>query len=242
MFRKILITGGAGFLGYHLAKHFNNSGIHVCVADNFSRGVRDRHFLDLIEDGDLSFSDLDLLDEKAIINLGDDFDVIFHLAAIIGVRHVTEKPYEVLSNNCRMLENVITLARTQKNLTRLLFASTSEVYAGTLPHFDLRLPTPEDTPLARTDFVGSRTSYMLSKIMGECLLHYSGVPFTIFRPHNVFGPRMGLSHVIPEQLRNAYFAQPGEALPVFSPRHRRTFCFVDDAVKVGFHFFWMRSF
>ena len=64
------------------------------------------------------------------------------------------------------------------------------------------------------------------------MVQHSGVPFTIFRPHNIYGPRMGLAHVIPEQLRNAFNAAPGDAIPVFSPEHRRAFCFIDDAVEI----------
>jgi nucleoside-diphosphate-sugar epimerase len=73
---------------------------------------------------------------------------------------------------------------------------------------------------------------MLSKIMGEAMVQHSGVPFTIFRPHNIYGSRMGLAHVIPEQLKNAFDAAPGDAIPVFSPEHKRAFCFVDDAVEM----------
>jgi nucleoside-diphosphate-sugar epimerase len=73
---------------------------------------------------------------------------------------------------------------------------------------------------------------MLSKIMGEAMVQHSGVPFTIFRPHNIYGSRMGLAHVIPEQLKNAFDASSGDAIPVFSPEHKRAFCFVDDAVEM----------
>ena len=64
------------------------------------------------------------------------------------------------------------------------------------------------------------------------MVQHSGVPFTIFRPHNIYGPRMGLAHVIPEQLKNAFDAAPGDAISVFSPEHKRAFCFVDDAVEI----------
>lgn len=232
MYKKILITGGVGFLGFHLANYFSNVGHNVCMADNLSRGVRDQQFLDLISKRNLSFADVDLLDLKETLKVGTDFDLIFHLAAIIGVKHVTQNPYEVLANNTRMVENVISLTRAQKDCSRLLFSSTSEVYAGTLRYFDLILPTPENTPLAVTDLAESRTSYMLSKIMGECLVQHSGVPFTIFRPHNIYGPRMGMAHVIPEQLKKAFCAQSGDTVTVFSPDHRRAFCFVDDAVAM----------
>ena len=64
------------------------------------------------------------------------------------------------------------------------------------------------------------------------MVQHSGVPFTIFRPHNIYGPRMGLAHVIPEQLKKAFDAYPGDTIPVFSPEHKRVFCFIDDAVEM----------
>ncbi len=232
MTQRILITGGAGFIGFHLAKHLKSAGYEVCLADNHVRGVRDPDFLELISDSRVASVEIDLLDSSETMSLGEDFDVIFHLAAIIGVRHVQERPYDVLVHNTRMLENVISLAQTQQPSCRLLFASTSEIYAGTLKHFGLSIPTSEETALTVTALDLPRTSYMLSKIMGEAMVQHSGVPFTIFRPHNIYGPRMGLAHVIPEQLRNAFDAHPGDAISVFSPMHKRAFCFVDDAVEM----------
>ncbi len=232
MTQRILITGGAGFIGLHLARHLKNAGHEVCLADNHVRGVRDPDFLELISDSRVTSIELDLLDSSETMSLGEGFDVIFHLAAIIGVRHVQARPYDVLVHNTRMLENVISLARLQQPSCRLLFASTSEVYAGTLRNFGLPIPTSEDAALTVAPLNLPRTSYMLSKIMGEAMVQHSGVPFTIFRPHNIYGPRMGLVHVIPEQLKNAFDASPGDAIPVFSPEHKRAFCFVDDAVEM----------
>ena len=232
MTQRILITGGAGFIGFHLARHLKSAGHEVCLADNHVRGVRDPDFLELVSDSGVASVEIDLLDSSETISLGEDFDVIFHLAAIIGVRHVQERPYDVLVHNTRMLENVISLAQTQQPSCRLLFASTSEIYAGTLKNFGLSIPTSEDAALTVTALDLPRTSYMVSKIMGEAMVQHSGVPFTIFRPHNIYGSRMGLAHVIPEQLKNAFDASPGDAIPVFSPEHKRAFCFVDDAVEM----------
>ena len=232
MTQRILITGGAGFIGFHLARHLKSAGHEVCLVDNHVRGVRDPDFLELVSDSRVASVEIDLLDSSQTMSLGEEFDVIFHLAAIIGVRHVQERPYDVLVHNTRMLENVISLAQTQQPSCRLLFASTSEIYAGTLKNFGLSIPTSEDTALTVTALDLPRTSYMLSKLMGEAMVQHSGVPFTIFRPHNIYGSRMGLAHVIPEQLKNAFDASLGDAIPVFSPEHKRVFCFVDDAVEM----------
>ena len=232
MSERILITGGAGFIGFHLAKRLIDEGYSVCLVDNHSRGIHDESLAALLLQPRVSIVEADMLDRDAVLALGTDYYAIFHLAAIIGVRHVLERPYDVLIHNTRMLENVITLAKHQSRFSRLLFASTSEVYAGTLKHFQLPVPTPENTALALTHLSEPRTSYMLSKIMGESMVHQSELPFTIFRPHNVYGPRMGMAHVVPEQLNSAFYANDGDSLPVYSSDHRRAFCYIDDAVEM----------
>jgi nucleoside-diphosphate-sugar epimerase len=178
----------------------------------------------------VTFAERNLVSDP-LDDLGGDFDYIVHLAAMIGVQNVRNRPYQVLTTNQAMLERVIQLGQRMKRLQRLLFASTSEVYAGTLSFFGMQIPTPETTPLAVNDLAEPRTSYMLSKIHGEALCRYSGLPVSIFRVHNAYGPRMGLSHVIPELLRKAYELEPGGKLAVFSPTHRRTFCFITDIVE-----------
>ena len=187
-----------------------------------------------IKNQNIEFSNLDLLSKESLDVLDKDFDYIFHLAAIIGVKHVLDRPYSVLYDNLIMFGNIIDFCHKQKKLSRLFFASTSEIYAGALKHFDLPIPTPENTPLGLTDLSHPRTSYMLSKIYGETLCHHSKLPFTIFRPHNVYGPRMGMSHVIPEQLYKSYKAKEGDHIEVFSPSHTRCFCYIDDAIEMLF--------
>jgi len=230
--KKILITGSAGFIGYHLARHCVAKGYRLDLLDNLSRGIKDQAFEDLCALPNVSVIQADLLNPEFEDLLPRDYDIIFHLAAIIGVSNVLQKPYAVLRDNVSMLVNLLEFSKAQADLERFVFASTSEVYAGTLKHFDLAIPTPEDSPIALTDISHPRTSYLLSKIYGEALCHQSGIPFTIIRPHNIYGPRMGLSHVIPELSKKAYEAEAGGELAVFSPDHRRTFCFVQDAVQL----------
>jgi nucleoside-diphosphate-sugar epimerase len=73
---------------------------------------------------------------------------------------------------------------------------------------------------------------MLSKIYGEAMLLHSGLPFTIVRPHNIYGPRMGMAHVVPQLLEKAHKARADSFIEVFSVDHRRSFCFIDDAVEM----------
>ncbi len=231
---KALITGGAGFIGYHLAKKLLSKGYSVVLVDNFSRGVEDQFLNELTKNPNLFLHNLDLMNQEGLDRLGRDFDYVYHLAAIIGVQNVLNRPYDVLQKNIELLLSIIDFARKQDALKRFVFASTSEVYAGTLQHFQMEIPTPEITPLAITDITHPRTSYMLSKIYGEALVHQCGIPFTIIRPHNFYGPRMGMSHVIPELLRKAYFAEENGVLDVFSVNHKRTFCYIDDATEMIF--------
>jgi UDP-glucose 4-epimerase len=229
---KILITGGAGFIGYHLGKRLLDEGYQVDLMDNLVRGVLDQELEALIQHPRAKFIQADLREPEVLQNLGSDYHYIYHLAAIIGVAHVLRRPFQVLSDNASMMFNLLALARDQVALQRLVFTSTSEVYAGALQYFTLPIPTPESAPLALTDLKEPRTSYMLSKIYGEALCQQSGLPFTIIRPHNFYGSRMGLSHVIPELLKRAHEAPSGGDLAVYSMSHRRTFCFIEDAVEL----------
>ena len=229
---KVLITGGAGFVGGHLAYRLAQSGVEVHLLDNFQRGISDPFLASLLRESRVRLIEADLRRTETLEQLDPDYTHIYHLAAIIGVRHVLEHPYEVLAENAKMTVNAIELGRRQKQLKRLLFASTSEVYAGSLLHLDMPIPTPESTPIALTELCHPRTSYMLSKLYGEALCAHSGLPVTSVRLHNVYGPRMGLSHVIPELLFKVWSAEEGQSVEVFNPSHKRTFCYVDDAAAM----------
>jgi nucleoside-diphosphate-sugar epimerase len=229
---RALITGGAGFIGAHLAARLVRDGVDVDLVDDFSRARRDAGVASLLESGRVNMLQRDLRVPGALDGLDEPYDHIVHLAAIVGVAHVVREPLAVLGDSVAMLQNVVACAARQPALTRMVFMSTSEVYAGTLASFGLTFPTPETTPLTVSPLAEPRSAYMLSKIYGEAICRHAGVPFTILRPHNVYGPRMGLSHVIPELLQRAHEAPPGGRLEVASVEHRRTFCYVDDAVEI----------
>ena len=230
--KKALITGGAGFVGAYLAKRLLAEDYRLDLVDDFSRGTKDAMLDALEETGRVRLLERDLREGGALADADTDYDAIFHLASIVGVASVLERAYEVLRDNIAMTDQALALARSQSRPPRFVFASTSEVYSGTLENFELPIPTPESTPLAVADLSHARTSYMLSKIYGEAMCHQAGVPFTIIRPHNLYGPRMGTSHVIPELLQRGHFAPDGGSLNVFSVDHRRTFCYIDDAVEI----------
>ncbi len=229
---RVLITGGAGFIGAHLAHTLYRQGARVDLVDNFSRGQQDDEFRDLLARPGIACIERDLHEAQALDGLDGGYDLIFHLAAIVGVANVQTRPFEVLRDNVELLVRVLEFTRCQTRLRRLVFASTSEVHAGSLRHLDLPLPTPEQMPIALPDLAEPRTTYLLSKLYGEALCHHAGVPYTIVRPHNIYGPRMGLSHVIPELLQRAETTPTGATLTVYSPEHTRAFCYVADAVEM----------
>lgn len=153
---------------------------------------------------------------------------------MVGVRHVLDRPDRVLYVNTISTLNLFEWLRESKaRVKRVLFSSTSEVYAGTMKHYGVPVPTPEEVNLTLDDVRLPRTSYALSKITGEgvCFAyhHKHGIPITVVRYHNVYGPRMGFVHVVPELLIKAHRAN--DRLEVYSPDHTRAFCYVDDAVE-----------
>jgi nucleoside-diphosphate-sugar epimerase len=230
--RKALITGGAGFIGLKLARTLSDRGVAVDLIDNFSRGRDDVELAELSRDRVVRTIRLDLAGSHATDTLDRDYDTIFHCAAILGVRNVINRSYDTLTLNVALTEEALRLARRQKDLASFVFASTSEVYAGSLLAGLLSFPTPEDTVLALPPLTAPRTAYMLSKLYGEALAWQSGLPVVIVRPHNVYGPRMGTEHVVPELIERMRRSVPGASLEIYSPTHSRTFCYIDDAVEL----------
>lgn len=232
--RRCLITGGAGFVGYHLTRAllaYENT--QVTLVDNFVRGRRDEELEQLCSDTRVTVMSGDICSSDFYRQLdGKRFDEVYHLAAIIGVKNVLERPHQVIRVN-----GLGTLALLDwfvaSDSGKLLFSSTSEAYAWTKSFHELPVPTPEDVPLSLTDLANPRASYAGSKIFGELAVHHyceqAKKPFSIVRFHNVYGPRMGFEHVIPELYQRAVAGE--DPLVVYSPHHQRAFCYVEDAVR-----------
>jgi UDP-glucose 4-epimerase/UDP-glucuronate decarboxylase len=230
--RKILITGGAGFIGYNLALRLSQEPTNQLVlVDNLTRGRLDQELEALIGRDNVQLISADLTDAATYEQLGSNYDEVYHLAAILGVQNVMERPHQVLRVNAiatwMLLEWFV-----QGGGKKLLFSSTSEVYAWTQQFYSLPIPTPEDIPLSLTDLSNPRSSYAGSKIFSElAVTQYCSIynkPFTIMRYHNVYGPRMGYDHVIPQLFYRALSGQ--NPLIVYSANYQRAFCYVSDAV------------
>jgi UDP-glucose 4-epimerase len=227
--KKILIIGGAGFIGFHLSKKLLKLGYKVDILDNFSRGSLDIHLKKLLKDKNSNLINLDILNYKIEDKLSNDYFGIFHLAAIVGVQNVISSPYSVLEKNSILTLKAISIAKNQKNLKKFLFASTSEIYSKSIEILKTKIPTPENTSVVLSNPSNKRSTYFLTKIFGESLVHHSKLPFIIFRPHNIYGPRMGMSHVIPEIVFKLKKAKKN--ISAYSASHTRSFCYIDDAVN-----------
>jgi len=230
---KILITGGAGFIGFSLAQKLSEHRENdVSIIDNLSRGKIDKELQALLKRKNVHFIQGDLTDLQFLLSLSREYEYIFHLAAIIGLKNVIQNADKVLYVNALATLNMFEYAKNIKNLKRIFFSSTSEVYSGTAKHFNIAIPTDENVPLTLEDISLERTTYALSKMYGESIgFIYGkkfGIPVTIGRYHNVYGPRMGFAHVIPETFLK--ISQNG-AIDVPSLHHTRAFCFIDDAIE-----------
>ena len=231
--KRILITGGGGFIAYHLAVRLaDEPGTHITLVENFARGRMDDDLKSLCARDNVTLITADLCAPGAFDQLGQGYDEVYHMAAVLGVENVLHRPANVLRVNAGATLALLEWF-TAGGGNRLMFPSTSEVYAWTQHFHPLPVPTPEDVPLALTDISNPRSTYAGSKIFGElAVTHYcqsAAKPFVITRYHNVYGPRMGEEHVIPQLYQRAAH-QHQNPLVVYSSTYIRAFCYVSDAV------------
>ena len=231
---KVLILGGAGFIGFNLAKYLSENTNHqITIADNLSRGTHDDDFSSLINKSGIRFIESDFTLSKSFTVLDDEYDQVYMLASIVGVDNTLSMPHEVIRVNTQLILNTLEWIK-ESNITKVLFTSTSENYAGTIDEFGFTIPTPENIPLSIPDIKHPRYTYAVTKMLGEsAFLNYSKAfdfKCTIVRYHNVFGPRMGFSHVIPNLVDRFMH---GNEDPFMMQGHdqTRTFCYITDAIE-----------
>ena len=228
---RVLVLGGAGFIGYHLARRLAEDGAReITLVDNLSRGRVDDDLSALLERPDVELVRADLTDPRAWAAFTGAWDQVYMLAAIVGVRNVETDPGRVIDVNTKAVLNLVEWL-TPKAGT-VFFASTSEAYAGAVSG-TLPIPTPEDVPLSVSAIENPRFAYAATKILGEAAVIHGArarrVPYVIGRFHNVYGPRMGFDHVIPELSMRALGRE--NPFRVYGPEQRRAFCYVTDAVE-----------
>ena len=231
---RIIVTGGSGFIGYHLANYLSqNPSNEVTVIDNHERGEPDAMFKALISKPNVIFLNRDMTGKGFYDDLTGHYDCIYHLAAINGTKNFYDRPYDVMRVNILSLMNMLEWC-TPENCGTFMFTSSSEAYAGTITQNPgCFIPTREDIPLSVTDVMNPRWSYGGSKITGELLtVNYCrthGVNFRIIRYHNIYGVRMGFDHVLPEFFKRIH--DRVDPFPIYGGEETRAFCAVSDAVR-----------
>ncbi|MEU1852542.1 NAD-dependent epimerase/dehydratase family protein [Streptomyces sp. NPDC019990] len=221
---RALITGGAGFIGSHLADHLLALGHEVVVLDDFSTGS----MTNLARAADaVTMVRGSILDQADMERATEGCDTVFHLAAAVGVRTIVDRPLESLRSNLLGTETVLRAAR--RRATRLLLVSSSEVYGKNTKD---RLDEDDDRVLGSP--LKSRWSYAAAKgldeLMAYCHWREHGLGAVIVRPFNVVGPRQSGHHgmVVPTLVGQALAGRP---LTIHGDgTQRRCFCAVGDLV------------
>ncbi len=225
--RKVLITGGAGFIGSHLAEHLVSQGMEVTIIDDLSTGSIE-NVEHLKVQPNFSYVLDTVMNRPLMVELVDRADAVFHLAAAVGVRLIVERPVHTIETNIKSTELVLELC--SKKLKPLLVASTSEVYGK----LDKNAFSEEDDmvlgPTSR-----ARWCYAASKIIDEFLakayFREKQMPVVIARLFNTIGPRQTGQYgmVVPKFIEQALLGQP---ITVHGDgTQRRSFTWVGDVVN-----------
>ncbi len=227
--KKILVTGGTGFIGSALVKALVKDGYKVRVLDNNFRGS-----LRKVKDikGKFEFIKGDIRKLATVRKAIRGMDSVVHLAFVNGTNFFYTIPEVVLDVGVKGTMNVIDACIKEK-VKDLIFASSSEVYQ-TPPV----VPTPENIRMIIPDPLNPRYSYAGGKMIGELLTLNFGRKYfrrvVIFRPHNVYGPDMGWEHVVPQfALRMKKLALKSKNNIIEFPiqgtgKETRAFCYIDD--------------
>ena len=226
MTMRALITGGAGFIGSHLAEHLLAAGCAVTIIDNLSTG-RFENIAPLETNPHFRFAIEDIRNIHVLDRLVSECDMIFHLAAAVGVEKIINSPIETIEVNIGGTEVVLQTARRYRK--KVLIASTSEVYGK-----GVSIPFREDDDRVMGATTRSRWSYAASKAIDEFLsLAYhreAGLPVILFRLFNTVGPRQTGQYgmVLPRFVR---WALAGEPIRVYGDgQQQRCFANVYDVV------------
>jgi UDP-glucose 4-epimerase len=224
---RALITGGAGFIGSHLADLLLAQGHSVIALDNLSTGQH-KNIEHLLQRTDFEFVLGSILNADLVDDCVSRSDVVFHLAAAVGVNLIVEKPLESLATNIRGSE--IVMEKAHKHGTKILVTSTSEIYGKNTSD---RLGEEDDRILGSP--LKSRWSYSEAKAIEEILAYtyyrQKGLSSYIVRLFNTVGPRQTGHYgmVIPRFVSQAI---RGEAITVYGDgTQTRCFCYVGDVVQ-----------
>jgi UDP-glucose 4-epimerase len=224
---NVLITGGAGFIGSHLAEHYLKQGHKVTVLDNLATGSI-QNIEAFKKNPNFGYVIASIMNRPVLAELVDLADVVFHLAAAVGVRLIVESPVNTIETNIKGTEIVLELANRKRK--KVLIASTSEVYGK-----NSKVPFAENDDMVLGPSTKSRWSYACSKAIDEFLaLAYwkeKKLPVVIARIFNTVGPRQTGRYgmVVPTFVKQALQEKP---ITVFGDgTQSRSFLHVRDAVQ-----------
>ena len=217
--RRVLVTGAEGFIGSHLVDQLLEEGAEVRAFTHYNPFGRWGWLQD--RGDDVQILSGDVRDGERVANVTDGMEVVFHLAALIGIPYSYEAPESYLQTNVIGTYNVLTACR-RAGVHRMVQTSTSEVY-GTA----LRVPIDESHPLQ------PQSPYSASKIAGDMTalsFHHSfGLPVAVVRPFNTYGPRQSARAVIPTVLAQLFSGSDEIHIGATSPT--RDFNFVTDTAR-----------
>ena len=229
MAKPTLVTGGAGFIGLHLVRRLVEEGTEVVVIDNFQRGQSDVDFYETV--ASCAVVEADLTDPACLAALGE-FGDVYHLAGLVGTTLVRSQPAHVLHNNVLSTLHLLSHAASG-HAERVWFASTSEVYAAAVERELAPVPTGETVPVVFEADYQPRSAYAVSKHLGEqmaqALRFEGGLPVIACRFHNVYGPRMGNDHVIPQFIGRIF--NRTDPFMIYG-NQSRAYCYIDDALDL----------
>ena len=218
---KVLITGGAGFIGSNLADRLAADGIEVIVYDNLSTGRRE-FVRDLDEHPHARVVEGDVLDIEALTEAMAGCDTVFHLAANADLRHGLKHPRRDLEQNTIATSNVLEAMRAA-NVSRIVFASTGSVYGE--PEM---FPTPEDCP-----FPVQTSLYAASKLAGEGLIaaycHGYGFTGVVYRFVSILGERYTHGHIF--DFVAALRRDPARLRVLGDGRQEKSYLYVGDCIE-----------
>jgi nucleoside-diphosphate-sugar epimerase len=225
---RIVILGAAGFIGFHLAKFFHmNSNLEIVMVDNFVNGKSDSDFQDFIKLSRVNFFNLDLSHYDSYNNLFTSNDIVLNCAALNGTQKFYSSPVQVIHNSALSSILAAEFCANAQVVSYIYFAS-SESYAGGVSLGYIEVPTAENVPLVIEDVRNPRWSYAASKTIGEVSTianHMQfGLQYYILRIHNIYGPRMGFNHAIPDLITKFSLGN----FQVHGPNETRAFLFIND--------------
>ena len=193
---------------------------------------KDQYLLKLLKKDNVKIIVGDFTISENFQQLEKDYDYVYMLASVVGVKYTEEIPEELIRINTSLIFNTLEWIKNSK-CKKLLFSSTSECYAGTVDKFNYKVPTPENVPLCIENIKNPRFTYAITKMLGESAFYnYSkayGFEAVIVRYHNVYGPRMGFKHVIPQVTQR--FLSGEKNFKIYGHNQTRSFNHINDAVN-----------